>query len=156
MEEESHRFIADVHLGKLAKALRMAGFDVLYRNNYTNKELEILAAMQGRILLSRNPAFAKENTFKSFMLKSEDWFVQICDVINCFELSGKLKPFTRCLVCNGHLQPIAKEKIEAQLQENTRKYFDAFWQCVQCNRIYWKGSHYERMERLIKQLKNAL
>lgn len=152
VEKASERFVADVHLGKLAKGLRMAGFDVAYRNDYTNAEVKAIAIEQDRILLSRNTAFAKEKAFKTFVLESEDWLVQLQRVSKQFELSKAFKPFTRCLVCNSLLLPVQKEKIEAQLKENTRKYFNEFWQCETCGRIYWKGSHYERMEKIILQL----
>lgn len=150
-----NKFIADVHLGKLAKGLRMAGFDVLYQTDYTHSELKTVAVQQDRVLLSRNVAFAKDSVVKTFILQSEDWYVQLQQVVEKFKLRERFKPFTRCLACNGVLQSVSKEEKEPQLEENTRNYYNEFWQCDNCKRIYWKGSHYERMKKLISELKRS-
>lgn len=150
-----NKFIADVHLGKLAKGLRMAGFDVFYQTDCTNNELKTIAVQQNRVLLSRNAAFAKEAVIKTFILQSEEWFAQLQQVVEKFELRERFKPFTRCLACNGILQSVSKEEIEPQLEENTRNYYNEFWQCGNCKRIYWKGSHYKRMKKLISELKRS-
>lgn len=148
-------FVADVHLVKLAKYLRMLGFNTVYQNNYPRKELESIAVTQNRLLLSRNPVLAQHEDFMSFILAAEDPLVQLQQTIQQFELGEKFKPFTRCILCNGLLHATAKEKIENQLREATRKYYNEFWQCSYCLHLYWKGSHYERMEKLIAQLKGS-
>ena len=138
-------FIADVHLGKLAKALRLLGFDTLYSNAFTAAQLLTLARAQHRAVLSRGTAFRKHPDVTAVIIQSEKPDEQLLQVVQQFDLAKKRQPFSRCLVCNGLLAPVAKEKIAAQLQENTALYFNEFWQCTACKRIYWKGSHYDRM-----------
>jgi len=149
------KFIADVHLGKLAKLLRMLGFDTLYNNSLTNSELISIALQQNRILLSRNAAINNHKAqLKSFYISSENPELQLQQVLQNFNLKDHIHPFTRCIACNGSLQPVAKDGILLQLPPNTNQYFNEFWQCDNCNRIYWKGSHYERMNSLIEEIKN--
>lgn len=149
---EMPRFVADVHLGRLARALRMLGVDTLYENSFTNGQLVALASGQQRILLSRNEAFQRNAAVQVYVLHSEDYLVQLQSVVQAFGLLPSARPFTRCLRCNGALQPVSKQTIESLLEENTRRYYNAFWQCSGCGRIYWKGAHYHRMQRLIREL----
>ena len=147
------KFIADVHLGKLAKWLRMLGLDILYDNSLTNFDVISIALQQNRILLSRNAAINKNKTkLQSFYISYENSELQLQQVLQNFNLKVHIHPFTRCIVCNGIFQPISKDEILLQLPQNTIQYFNEFWQCNHCNRIYWKGSHYECMNSLIKKL----
>lgn len=146
-------FIADVHLGKLARNLRLLGFDTLYTNACTQAELIAVALEQNRILLSRYAGYAKYPAISSFIIQSEEPAEQLKQLVPHFHLANKLHPFSKCLVCNGTLEPVAKENILAQLQSNTSKYFNEFWQCDNCKRIYWKGPHYNRMLTLVEKVK---
>ena len=149
------KFIADVHLGKLARSLRMLGFDTLYQNNFSTEELETMALEQDRLLLSRNPAFAKNSKLRSLIIRSEEPVEQLKLVVNEFQLADDLHPFSRCLVCNGKLHTVPKQNVINVLQKNTIIYFDEFWQCEHCKRVYWKGPHYDRMCRLLKTIAPA-
>lgn len=146
------RFAADAHLGRLARTLRLLGFDTAYSNAFTKTGLLRLAGEENRIVLSRNPAFATPATVQSFRVVSENYLEQIKTVVRQFGLLSALRPFTRCLVCNGLLHTVAKETIEQGLEENIRRYYQEFWQCESCLRIYWKGSHYRRMCALLNRL----
>lgn len=152
MEE---RFICDVHLGKLAKWLRMLGFDTAYENYFINSELVNIALAEHRFLFSRNKAFEKSNSIQFFHINNENPEEQLFKIISHFQLKDKFHPFTRCIVCNGLLKPSAKSEVEKYLQRNTAEHFNEFWQCTNCNRIYWKGSHYERMEKLIELVERS-
>jgi uncharacterized protein with PIN domain len=121
-------FIADVHLGKLAKNLRLLGFDTAYKNNYTNSELIKIAVNEERILLSRNVAFSKNLSLQSYIIVSEDHLEQLRTVVYHFNLKEQIKPFTRCSVCNGKIHPINKSEIIESLQERTIEFYDEFWQ----------------------------
>lgn len=145
----THKFIADVHLGKLAKLLRLLGFDVAYRNKYTNSEILQIAREQNRVVLSRNVSFEKQTNIQCLVVTSEDAFLQLKQVVNQFPLKEQFHPFTRCIVCNEMLEPVKKENILPSLEKNTAQYFNEFWQCNHCKRIYWKGSHYESMLKTI-------
>lgn len=144
------KFIADVHLGRLAKWLRMLGFDTAYKNSFTTDELTRIAREENRTLLSRNSALAKKDSFTSFIITEEEPELQLQQVLEHFHLKEQVHPFTRCMVCNGLLEKVDKQAILPLLQQNTRAYFDAFWQCRNCRRIYWKGSHYERMMKMME------
>jgi uncharacterized protein with PIN domain len=146
-------FIADVHLGRLAKSLRLLGFDTRYQNNFTHAEIMAIAVEEARTLLSRNVAFAKNTSIQSFIIYSEDFIEQLKAVVEHFSLKNSLQPFSRCIVCNGLLKTVPKQTILKELKENTAKYYNEFWQCNNCQRIYWQGPHFERMLRLIDQVK---
>lgn len=143
-------FIADVHLGKLARMLRLLGFDTIYKNDFTINELIKISEEQNRILLSKNNALTKNNSIQSFIVTHEDPFNQLKQVVDHFKLKDQVHPFSRCMVCNGTLETVSKKDIASLLENNTALYFDEFWQCRNCKRIYWKGSHYERMQKTIE------
>jgi uncharacterized protein with PIN domain len=150
------RFILDGHLGRLAAYLRMLGFDCLYQNDFNDEELAELAQQEGRILLSRDRRLLMRKTIASgYCLRSLDPAEQLSEVIDRYDLTDGIIPFHRCLRCNHPLEPVAKEAILDRLEPLTRLYFNEFQICPACKQIYWKGSHYERMTRLIEEkLKN--
>jgi uncharacterized protein with PIN domain len=148
------RFVLDVHLGRLAAYLRMLGFDTLYRNDYDDPELAETSANERRILLTcdRRLLMRKQITHGYFVRERQPK-QQLLEILNRFDLFNNLKPFTRCMHCNGITQPVNKQKIEAQLLPKTKKYYDEFFQCKTCNKIYWKGSHYLKMKKMIEEIK---
>jgi uncharacterized protein len=150
-----HRFIADVHLGKLARLLRLLGFDTVYKNNYTKKELTTISSEEQRILLSRDITLTKERTQQRYIVTGEDPVQQLRQVIKHFDLRHQFAPFSRCIACNGILEKIHKESILPLLQNNTKEYYQDFWQCNNCKTVYWKGSHYERMLKTIQQVQQG-
>ena len=146
------RFILDNHLGRLAAYLRMLGFDCLYQNTYADDELAQVAQAENRILLSRDRRLLMRKTVAhGYCLRSLDPAEQLSEVIDRFDLATRITPFHRCLRCNHPLEPVAKETVLDRLEPMTRRYFDEFQICPACKRIYWKGSHFERMQRLIEQ-----
>ncbi len=152
--EVRQKFIADVHLGKLAKVLRLLGFDTTYENSLTNSELIRIALMENRLLLSRNSGLGKKELLKFCYIKDKNPDQQLKQVVHEFQLKDKVQPFTRCIVCNGILEAISKESISNQVQKNTLLYFNDSWQCNSCTRVYWKGSHYDRMLKMVKRILN--
>jgi len=153
METPIPLFIADVHLGKLARMLRMLGFDTVYSNAFSNAQLVSIALEQDRVLLSRNAAIGKKHpALTTFLISHDDPETQLENVLQYFHLLPHIQPFSRCMVCNGLLEPVSKEAVLLQLPEKTAIYYHEFWQCTNCNRIYWKGSHYNRMMRLIQKI----
>ena len=146
------KFIADVHLGKLAKALRLLGFDTLYQNSFNADELKSIALKEERTVLSRSAAFSKNENIQSLVIKSEKPAEQLKQVVSQLHLANNLYPFSRCLVCTGQLDAVAKQKVSDAIPENTSRCFNEFWQCSSCRRVYWKGSHYERMRLLLEEI----
>jgi uncharacterized protein with PIN domain/sulfur carrier protein ThiS len=150
------RFILDNHLGRLAVYLRMLGFDSLYRNDFQDEELARLADEQERILLTRDRRLLMRNLVKrGYWLRSKAPQEQLVEVVHRYDLGSRASPYRRCMHCNGVLQPVEKEAVLDRLQPLTRQYFDDFRMSTDCRQIYWKGSHYEHMQRLIEQVIGA-
>jgi uncharacterized protein with PIN domain len=146
-------FIADSHLGKLAKELRMLGMDTLYQDNCNEKEIVRRSLEEERIVLTRSVRVLKYAILKNgYWVRSEDPLSQIREVMDRYQLIRYAKPFSRCLNCNGELSGIEEIEVLDQIPPLTRKYFNEFYQCSSCRRIYWKGSHYERMQQFLLQL----
>ena len=147
----NYTFILDVHLGSLARELRLLGFDSLYDNQYSDPAMVQIAVQENRALLTRDIGLLKHKVLKDgYWLRSQDPLAQLMEVINYFNLSELFKPFTRCIACNGMIGPVEKHLIIDKLPLGTINYFNVFYQCDNCKRVYWKGSHYERMEQFIK------
>lgn len=151
------RFVLDNHLGRLAAYLRILGFDSLYRNDYQDDELAQLAAEEQRILLTRDRRLLMRRLVRfGYCLRSLDSQDQLFEVARRYQLLRLITPFQRCLHCNGRLQSVSKESVVDQLLPLTRLYYDQFHQCTQCGQVYWKGSHYDHMQNLIKRLHDAV
>jgi uncharacterized protein len=147
------RFILDNHLGRLAVYLRMLGFDSLYRNDFQDEELALRSSQEGRILLTRDRRLLMRNLVtQGHWVRSTIPRDQLAEVVKRYNLSGEIAPFRRCMRCNGLLKPVPKEAVLHRLEPLTRQYFDDFRICQSCDQVYWKGSHYERMQHLIKQV----
>lgn len=147
----NYTFVADVHLGKLARMLRLLGFDTLYSNEVTAVQLTATAIEQSRILLSRYAGYKAAPHLQVFIIYSANPGEQLQQVVQHFHLKDQVDPFSRCLVCNGLLTVVPVESIQTSLQPNTRQAFHQFWQCNDCRQIYWKGSHYERMLKWVEK-----
>lgn len=148
------RFVLDVHLGKLAKLLRLLGLDIVYQNRYSDKDIVALIKKEERIVLTRDVGLLKHKVIQwGYWLRSQIPVEQAKEVIRRFELKELMKPFTRCLECNGVLEKADKEKIMEQLLPDTAACFDEYYQCPGCKKVYWKGSHYERMIELVETLR---
>lgn len=149
------RFILDNHLGKLATSLRMLGFDALYRNNYQDDELAELATKDGRVLLTRDRGLLMRRTIEfGYFVRSMDAPTQLVEVMQQYGLFDQIRPFERCLRCNERLRRVEKIQILDRLEPLTQKYYNEFSFCYKCDKLYWKGSHYERMQSFISNLKD--
>jgi len=147
------RFVADTHLGRLAAYLRMTGFDTVYRSDCGDEELAQISANENRILLTRDRGLLKRNIVtRGYCVRTTSPRDQFAEVLQRFDLSTTIAPFQRCVHCNKLLQPTRKELISDRLQPETKQYFEEFSICPACNRIYWKGSHYRRMQRFIESV----
>lgn len=148
------RFVADVHLGRLAAYLRLLGFDTLYRNDYEDALLADISTDEQRILLSCDrQLLMRKQVVYGYFVRARQPQQQLLEITSRFDLHNRLKPFTRCMHCNGELQPVDKQEIEAQLPPKTGKYYNEFFQCPQCKKIYWKGSHYLKLQAMINRIK---
>jgi len=147
------RFLLDCHLGRLTAQLRMLGFDCWYENNYDDPRMVEILQGEERILLSRDRRLLMRKVIQyGYCVRSLDPFEQLMEVVQRFELKSKLQPFHRCLRCNQPLKAIDKLAILDRLEPLTKKYFDEFHICPNCRQIYWKGSHYEQMQKVLLRL----
>ena len=147
------RFILDVHLGKLAKYLRMAGFDTLYERNYSDSEIVAIARNEKRIILTRDVGILKHKSVThGYWIRSQDPVEQFREVIRRFDLFNYFQPFQRCMHCNGLIEKASKNQVLHHLKPKTRQYYNVFYQCTRCNKVYWKGSHVKRMQELINSM----
>ncbi len=145
------KFILDAHLGKLARLLRMLGFDAVYNNDIDDKEIIQISIDDNRIILTRDIGILKHRSVThGYFVKSEIPMKQIIEVIDRFDLESRIKPFHRCILCNGKINQVDKKKILDLIPAKTADDFDKFYKCSGCNKIYWEGSHYDRMKDQIK------
>lgn len=147
-------FIVDVNLGKLAKLLRMCGFDAIYSNKYNDHDVARLAESENRIVLTRDRRLLRQSIIThGYWVRSTLAYEQIKEVLRRFGLHPFVKPFNRCLECNGLIKPVEKNEILGSLETKTKRFFDEFYKCIDCHKIYWKGSHYDHMNQFLGNLK---
>jgi uncharacterized protein with PIN domain len=150
------RFVLDTHLGRLAAYLRMLGFDALYPRDADDAELAEIGNREGRILLTRDRRLLMRKIVEyGYCIRSLEPETQLMEVVERYHLARQIMPFRRCLACNAPLETVKKEEILHRLQPLTRRYFDEFRICPVCQRIYWKGSHWERMRSLVQRLQES-
>lgn len=150
--EAAPRFICDVHLGKLARRLRLMGFDTLYRNDLEDDEIIRIAAKDQRVILTRDGEILAHEAVRSYRPDSIFWDEQIREVLAAFGLREKIRPFSRCIKCNGELIPVGKNAIMALVPPRSRRFMKLFWQCQGCRKVYWQGSHYEKLKQWLADI----
>ena len=145
-------------LGKLARKLRILGFDTLYEPSI--EEEEVLERVKNRIFLTRDKELyrrAASKGIKAFYIKSDLWRSQLRELILEFPIEENMKPFTRCSVCNSELVEIDREEVRGKVPEYVYKSVDEFKKCPVCGRIYWRGTHVDwiakDMEKLVGEWK---
>jgi len=145
------RFVLDTHLGTLARHLRLAGFDCLYRNDYRDNEL-ITAALAGRrIILTRDKGLLKQRLVThGYFVRATEPGEQLREVVRALQLETGLRPFTRCRECNAELRDAAKSEVLERLPQKVRAAYDRFQLCPGCGRIYWEGTHFARLRQLLE------
>jgi len=146
-------FILDVHLGRLKKYLRLLGFDTLYRNDYEDEEIVEISNAEHRIILTRDVGILKRKEVRlGYWVRNIYPRLQVKEIVRRFDLYDQIEPFKRCSECNGVIDEVSKESIIGQLQPGTRKYYDDFFRCKDCEKIYWKGSHYTKLNNFISEI----
>jgi hypothetical protein len=144
------RFFADAQLGRLARYLRLLGFDTAYVNGIDDAALVARAAAEQRIILSRDRQLLMRRAVTHGCHVREDQPLrQLRYVIRRCDLVAAARPFTRCMECNGQVVEVAKSDILDRLEPATRESFDRFWRCETCRRVYWRGSHFVRLSALV-------
>jgi hypothetical protein len=145
------RFVADAHLGGLAHMLRMMGFDTLYDNHFHDDEIVARAEREGRIVLTRDRELLKRrNVTHGCYLHAQKAEQQLREIVERLDLARSARPFSLCLHCNTPLRPVDKAGVLDRLPPRVREYYERFSTCDQCGRIYWEGSHWRNMQRVLE------
>jgi uncharacterized protein len=147
------RFVADCHLGGLARHLRLLGFDVAYSRNADDRQLLEVMTRENRALLTRDRRLLMHSIVQhGYSPRSHNPDEQTIEVVRRFNLSELIAPFTRCLRCNSPLEEAAKAEIIDELEPLTKIYYDQFRRCPGCKKIYWSGSHFPKLQRRIEEI----
>lgn len=151
--KEKPRFVLDGHLGKLTGYLRLLGFDSKYQNEIMDDKLAEISRNESRILLTRDRGVLKRTIVeRGYFVRSTEPRDQVKELVDKFSLEKYADPFSRCVNCNGLLRPIIKGRVIERLEPKTKLYYNDFKICSVCNQIYWKGSHFKKIEQFIEEL----
>ena len=149
------RFVIDVNLGKLARLLRMLGFDTLYKNCFSDKEVAEISSHEQRIVLTRDRKLLQAKIIThGYWVRSQMPDDQVREVIKRFDLRTQITPFHRCIDCNGLIQPVEKAEVIERLQPKTKLYYEEFYVCSDCKKVYWEGSHFDRLRETVEAILN--
>ncbi|WP_367321101.1 Mut7-C RNAse domain-containing protein [Streptomyces sp. HUAS ZL42] len=145
------RFLLDVHLGTLARRLRLLGVDTSYEStDIGDPALAARSAAEQRVMLSRDRGLLRRRELWAgayvYSTRPED---QLRDILDRFR--PELRPWTRCTACNGLLREASKDEVADQLQHGTHRSYDVFAQCRECGRAYWKGAHHEQLVAIVER-----
>ena len=147
------RFILDTHLGKLAKYIRLLGIDACYDNAYVDEQVVEIAADERRIILTRDVGLLKrKQVLRGYFVRATAPLAQLREIFDRFDLRNTAKPFTRCVYCNVMLLEVSKNDLDRDVPVDVLNRFDTFRLCPNCDRVYWQGSHYERMQHYVEGL----
>ncbi|MGH8800427.1 MAG: Mut7-C RNAse domain-containing protein [Casimicrobiaceae bacterium] len=145
------RFVLDVHLGTLARYLRLLGFDSLYRNDYDDREIVRLAREEARIILTRDRGLLKRRAVaRGRWIRSTVPLEQLRETVTAFDLGDSARPFTRCAICNGTLRPLGERRAAQFVPARVRERHRTFARCRSCGRIYWPGTHTLRVRKALR------
>lgn len=149
------RFVLDAHLGRLGRYLRLLGFDSLHRNDYADATLAAITS-EGRILLTRDLDLLKRRAvIHGYYVRATDPRLQVLEVARRFRLANQLRPFVRCMACNGMLEEVEAVEVAAEVPEGTRRYADDFRRCNGCGQVFWRGAHYPRLAQIVEEVRGS-
>ncbi|MGB8319262.1 MAG: Mut7-C RNAse domain-containing protein [Ignavibacteriaceae bacterium] len=147
------KFVLDVHLGTLARYLRMTGFDTKYKNDDDDDEIVDVSLNEKRTILTRDKGILKRNEVThGYFVRNQNPELQLKEVAERFSLKNEIREFERCLECNTRLEKIDKEEIIERLPLKVKQRHNNFWYCRNCDKIYWRGTHFEKMREIINRL----
>ncbi len=147
------KFVLDVHLGKLARYLRLCGFDTVYSNSLGDPQIVNISVQEKRIILTRDRGILKRKAVThGYWIRSQNPLEQMHEVMRRFDLYGSVKPFSLCMRCNGTVAEVPKNSVVAELAPRILLCYDRFYRCGTCGTIYWKGSHYAGLKGIIDAL----
>ncbi|MFC1941284.1 Mut7-C RNAse domain-containing protein [Chloroflexota bacterium] len=150
------KFIVDHNVGKLAKWLRMMGYDTLFFEGSDDSQMVRVALDEGRVILTRDTQIMKRGLvtsgrLKAVLIKSDEPEQQIRQVIETLNLDSQFKPFTVCLECNQPLVERSKEQVQDRVAPYVFRTQNQYMECPACHRIYWRGTHWQAMLKRLKK-----
>jgi len=146
------RFIVDLNVARLARLLRLAGFDAAHDPDWHDAELARRSADEGRILLTRDRALLRYACIDfGHLVRANTPREQLAEVLAFFGLQCDCRLLSRCMRCNGLLESVSKERVLARLEPLTRRYYENFYLCRRCGQIYWEGSHKKGLKEILSQ-----
>ncbi len=149
------RFIADVHLGTLARRLRLLGFDTTWERNLDDEAIIDLAARERRIILTRDRGLLKNgNVTHGYWLRATNPEQQMEEVIRALDLTGNIEPYVRCMECNGELERITRSAAARSVPLQVFLVYREFRRCKRCQRTYWRGSHFTKLEKVVDRARS--
>jgi len=150
-------FVADGHLGKLVRDLRLLGIDIVYDRDAEDRQLLNISIAEGRALLTRDRRLLMHSVLRDgYYLRSQNPLEQTLEVLRRFDLATSLAPFSRCLRCNAPLEAVEKHTVVERLEPLTKLYYKQFRKCPGCGQIYWPGSHFETLQQRIETICSRL
>lgn len=150
------RFVADVHLGTLARYLRLLGFDTTWGRALEDERIIELSLAEKRIILTRDRGILRHGRVThGYWVRATDSMIQLEEVVRALQLSGSLDPYTRCMECNGELHSISRREAARSVPLQVFLVFREFRRCEACNRVYWRGSHERNLQAIIDRARSA-
>jgi uncharacterized protein with PIN domain len=147
-------FVADGHLGKLARNLRLLGFDVAYDRDADDRQLLAIMRESNSALLTRDRRLLMHAIVQhGYYLRSQNPINQTIEVLRRFDLFSAIAPFTRCLRCNAPLEEVKKNEVIQRLEPLTKIYYEEFRRCMGCGQIYWAGSHFSKLQERLEEIR---
>lgn len=148
------RFVADVHLNKLARHLRMAGFDTLCEPEWDDDRIVACSIGERRTILTRDKGMLRRSEVeRGYFVRAIASEEQLAEVLRALQLEALVQPFTRCRECNAVLQDATPDDVQAYVPERIRVLYPSYRRCPRCGRVYWQGSHFERMRELLERVR---
>jgi uncharacterized protein with PIN domain len=150
------RFVADVHIGTLARHLRLLGFDTIWERNLDDEEIVDIALDEQRIILTRDKGILKNGRVThGYWVRNTDPIEQLDEVVRAIDLAGAIDPYTRCMECNGALRTVERSTVVDSVPLQVFLVFRDFRQCQRCHRVYWKGSHFRKLDKIVERVRNT-
>jgi len=146
------KFTCDSMLGRLAKWLRFLGYDTLFNPKLSKDKLISLSKKENRVFLTKDKKLLKKiDYFDVYIVKNDDFPNRLREIVQEFDLNIKDNLFILCSECNSKVTKIEKSEIENRIPEKVKLYQEEYWYCNSCDKIYWKGTHYERMKKFLER-----
>jgi uncharacterized protein with PIN domain len=147
------KFIADIHLGDIVKYMRALGFDVFFNPSFSSRKIIDISKMENRIILTKSRRLLKfKEVTHAIYIRPGTTAEQIKRILDYLDIKDSINPFSRCLRCNSVVKSVPKESIADRIPPKTKEFCDQYTYCKFCDKIYWNGTHYIKMNKAIDHI----